>query len=117
MFGFVFGFPMFLLAVIILTVGEMLVTPVGQALVAKMSPADMRGRYMAAFGFTWAIPFGFGPLLAGYASDNIDPNLVWYASGIISFIAILAYLGLHASVGERFRKTEEKSKAVPVGAD
>ena len=117
MFGLVFGFPMFLLAMIILTVGEMLVTPVGQALVAKMSPEDMRGRYMAIFGFSFTIPFAIGPLMAGYVFDNFDPNLVWYASGILSFIAILAYLLLHVRVGDRFRETAEKPQSAPVGGD
>lgn len=107
MYGFVFGFPMFLLAMIILTVGEMIVTPVAQALVAKMSPEDMRGRYMAMFGFSWTIPFAIGPLLAGYISDNYDPNWVWYASGVLSFIAILAFLALHARVGGQFREITE----------
>ena len=117
LFGFVFGFPMFLLAMIILTVGELIVTPIGQALVAKMSPEDMRGRYMAMFGFSFTIPFALGPLLAGYVSDNFDPNWVWYASGIIAFIAILAYLLLHVRVGEQFQEKAEKPQPAPVGGD
>ena len=117
MYGFVFGFPMFILAMIILTVGELIVTPVAQALVAKMSPEDMRGRYMAMFGFSWTIPFAIAPLLAGYVSDNFDPNWVWYASGFLSFVAILAYIGLHVRYGERFRETSEQTKPAPVAGD
>ena len=82
-------------------------TPVAQALVAKMSPEDMRGRYMAMFGFSWTIPFAIGPLLAGYVSDNYDPNWVWYASGFLSLIAILAFMSLHKRVGKRFQETAE----------
>jgi MFS family permease len=117
MYGFVLGFWMFLLAMIILTVGEMVVTPVAQALVAKMSPEDMRGRYMAMFGFSWTIPFAIGPLLAGYVSDNFNPNWVWYASGILSFIAILAFLGLHMRVGGRFQKVAKQLQAAPETGD
>ena len=55
--------------------------------------------------------------MAGYVFDNFDPNLIWYASGIFSFIAILAYLLLHVRVGDRFRETAEKPQSAPVGGD
>ncbi|MBW8009718.1 MAG: MFS transporter [Chloroflexi bacterium] len=107
MYGFVAGFPLFLLAMIILTVGEMIVTPVAQAIVARLAPEDMRGRYMAMYGFSWTIPYAIGPLLAGYITDYIDPNWVWYASGIVSLMAIFGYLGLHLKSGERFQIAAE----------
>jgi MFS family permease len=87
MYGFVADYPMFALAMVIITLGEMIVAPVGQALVAQMSPQEMRGRYMAFFGFSWVIPAAVGPLLAGIVLDNLNPNLVWYAAGVIGMLA------------------------------
>jgi MFS family permease len=107
MYGFVAGFPLFLLAMIIITVGEMIVTPVAQAIVARLAPEDMRGRYMAMHGFSWTIPFAIGPLFAGYITDYIDPNWVWYASGIVSLLAIIGYLGLYLKSGARFQIAAE----------
>ena len=69
----------------------MLVSPVGQALVARFAPEDMRGRYMAVFGFSWVIPTAVGPLLAGLVMDNADPRWVWYATGFIGVIAAFAF--------------------------
>jgi MFS family permease len=91
MYGFVSTYGLFLLAMVIITIGEMLVAPVGQAIVARLAPEDMRGRYMAVFGFSWVIPTAVGPLLAGLVMDNADPRWVWYAAGIIGVIATGAY--------------------------
>ncbi len=106
MYGFVSTYLLFITAMIIITIGEMFVTPVGQALVANLSPEDMRGRYMAIFGFSYIIPFASGPLVAGWIMDNYSPNWVWYASGIVSMMAIGFYVLLHFRASERFTRKE-----------
>lgn len=99
MYGFVGAFWLFLLAMIIITIGEMIVSPVGQAIAVRLAPEDMRGRYMAAFGFSWTIPFMIGPTLAGMVLDNLDPHLLWYAAGAIGVLSALAYFLLELRVG------------------
>jgi MFS family permease len=91
MYGFVATFGLFLLAMVIITVGEMFVSPVAQAIVVRLAPDDMRGRYMAVFGFSWVIPSAIGPLLAGLVMDNLDPRWVWYAAGILGVVAAGAF--------------------------
>ncbi len=91
MYGFVSTYALFIAAMLIITVGEMLTAPTGQALVARFAPEDMRGRYMAVFGFSWVIPFTVGPLLAGLVMDNADPRWVWYAAGLIGLAAAGAF--------------------------
>jgi MFS family permease len=66
MFGFVSAYVLFVLAVVIITIGEMIMMPVSQALAANFAPLDMRGRYMAVFGLSWAIPSMVGPGAAGW---------------------------------------------------
>jgi len=94
MFGFVHGYALFVLAMIVITIGEMVVSPVSQSLTARFAPADMRGRYMAIFGISWGIPFMVGPILAGVVLDNLNPNFLWYAAGIIGALATLSFLYL-----------------------
>ena len=60
-YGLVSSYVPFVIAMLVITVGEMVVMPTAQALVAKMSPEDMRGRYMAIWGFGWSIPFRLKP--------------------------------------------------------
>lgn len=102
MYGFVAIFPLFLVAMAIITVGEMFVSPVSQAIVARMAPEDMRGRYMAVYGFTWLIPFAIGPLLAGLVMDNFNPDWVWFIAGIVGLVAAGGYFWLEARAG-RYR--------------
>jgi MFS family permease len=101
MYGFVSTYILFLLAMVIITAGEMIVAPVGQALVAKFAPEEMRGRYMAVFGYSWGISFMIGPYLAGIVLDNFDPRFLWYAAGIIGTLSVMGFLGLHRRVETR----------------
>ena len=103
MYGFVSVYSLFVLAMVIITIGEMIVAPMGQALVAKFSPEDMRGRYMAIHGFSWIFPFAFGPVMAGFVLDNFDPRWLWYIAGGIGLLAVLGFLTLQ----RRMEKNEE----------
>jgi MFS family permease len=100
MYGFVSWYGMFLLAMAIITIGEMLVSPVGSAIVARIAPVHMRGRYMAVYGFSWVIPMAFGPLLAGLVMDNFNPAYVWYLAGILGVIGAVVFYSLELRVGK-----------------
>jgi MFS family permease len=102
MYGFVATTIFFVIAMVIITIGEMLVTPTGQAIVAKLSPEDMRGRYMAVYGFSWIIPTAVGPLAAGLIMDNYNPNWVWYASGISMMLSAAIFAWLQIKSSDRF---------------
>ena len=103
MYGFVNNYPLFLGAMVIITIGEMLVTPVAQGLVARLAPEEMRGRYMALFGLSWIFPNAVGPLSAGIIMDNYNPDWVWYACGLISVAVALGYLSLTARTEQRLK--------------
>lgn len=105
LYGFVTGYAYFVFAMIVITFGEMIVAPVAQALTAQFAPENMRGRYMAIFGFSWGIPFMVGPLLAGLVLDNLNPNYLWYAAGCIGLLATLGFVYLQ-------RRTEPQPVAV-----
>ncbi len=69
---------------VIITFGEMITLLVSQTLAAHLSTEDMRGRYLAIFGLSWTLAAAIGPWAAGIIMDNYNPNLIWYAAGIIS---------------------------------
>lgn len=96
----------------ILTVGEMIVLPVSQAVVAKFAPEDKRGRYMAVYGYHWSIPMLFGIIIAGLIMDYINPYLVWYLAGILCLMAVIGFLLLH-----RVAKTRFSKEIVPISED
>jgi MFS family permease len=107
MYGFVSVYSLFMLAMVIITIGEMLIAPVWQALVARFAPEDMRGRYMAVAGFSGGIPYAVGPLLAGLILDNADPRVLWWAAGIVGGLAVSMYLWLHRHLQETPAKVAE----------
>lgn len=94
MYGFVSWYFLFLVAMAIITIGEMFVSPVGQAIATRLAPEHMRGRYMAMFGLSWGIPFMIGPTLAGMILDNLNPNILWYMAGVVGLLAALAYYAI-----------------------
>ncbi|MFX1374906.1 MAG: MDR family MFS transporter [Promethearchaeota archaeon] len=106
MYGFISVVYLFFVAMVVITIGEMIVTPVSQAAAASFAPEDKRGRYMAVFGFQWAIPNLFGVLLAGLIMENIGPNWVWYLAGILCMISIVGFWLLHGISKHRFLKEE-----------
>jgi MFS family permease len=108
MYGFVSAYFMFATAMVIITLGEMIVSPVSQALIASFAPEDMRGRYMAVSGFSWGIPFAVGPYLAGLIIDGPNPQYLWYAAGFIGLLSTIGFLSLHRT------KKQAKQTAVPV---
>ncbi len=95
MYGFVYTFPLFLVAMFIITIGEMMTVPTSQALVASFAPADMRGRYSAVYGLCWIVPSAIGPLAAGLVMDFGNANWVWWGCGILAVVAAIGFYLMH----------------------
>jgi predicted MFS family arabinose efflux permease len=111
MYGFVSLYSLFVVAILLITIGEMIVVPVGQALVARFAPEDMRGRYMAFYSLSWALPSSVGPWAAGLVLDNLNPHSLWYAGGIICAVAIVGFYVLHLSTKRRFVSAAEPPRS------
>jgi MFS family permease len=101
MFGLVSPYWLFVACIVIITMGEMIVVPVSQGLAANFAPEEMRGRYMAVFGLSWALPQAVGPGAAGYIMDNFNPNLLWYIGGVLCALSALSFWGLHQTLGRQ----------------
>lgn len=114
MFGFIHQYWLFVLAIVIITMGEMIIVPVQQTVALNFAPADMRGRYMGVFGFVWMIPATIGPGAAGLILDNLNPNLLWYIGGVLCSLSAFAFYLLHFRLGkqERFQPAPKKAESV-----
>ncbi len=109
MIGFVQQAGFFLVAVITITIGEMVMFPTNKALAVNFSPEDMRGRYMAIYDLGWTIPSTLGPAAAGLILDNFNPNLLWVLGGILCALAAAGFYAMHLWLG-----TQERFVPVPV---
>ena len=102
MYGIFDTYIMFIVAMIIITIGEMIYAPKEQTIVANIAPERMRGRYMAIRNFAWIIPIAIGPLGAGVIMDNFDPRYVWFAAGFVGSLSVIGFLILHFKAREKF---------------
>ena len=116
LFGVVTAYAFFALNIVIITIGEMIVMPTSQALATDFAPETMRGRYMAIFGLSWAIPSTLGPGAAGYILDNYNPNWLWFIGGVLCGISVLAYYALHERLGSRPQFAPAQKEPLSAGA-
>ena len=91
----------------------MIVVPTSQVLAAGFAPPDMRGRYMAGYGLSAAIPTTIGPGLAGLILDNYNPNLVWYIGGALCLVSALSFIALHRWLGSQERFLAKAKEDLP----
>ena len=111
MYGFVNSYELYLLAMVIITIGEMIFAPKEQTMIASFAPEHMRGRYMAISSFAWIIPVAIGPLGAGLIMDNLDPRYLWYAAGFVGSLSVIGFLILHFKVGEKIAERRSAGKS------
>lgn len=83
--------PLFALAVVVWTLGEISFMPVAGAYVADVAPRHLRGRYQGAWGLSFGVAFVLGPAL-GAAVYSVSPGFLW--SGCIALGALAALLVL-----------------------
>jgi MFS family permease len=99
--------PLFIFAMILITLGEMLVIPTSQAMTALLAPADMRARYVATERINWIVAQSLGPLGAAAIMDHFDPRWVWAGCSIICAVSIVSFYALH--LHSRDRLTEKQN--------
>lgn len=117
MIGFVHTVLLFILAITLITIGEMITFPTNRVIAAGFAPAELRGRYMAIYDLGWAVPATIGPAAAGLIFDNYSPNLLWYLGGILCMVSAISFYGLHLWLGkqERFDPTPAKTETSAPG--
>jgi MFS family permease len=107
--GLATGFNFLIMCMIIITIGEMMISPPSLTLVANLSPPESYGRYMGIFGFFNLSGWSLGPTLGGFLLDIFasQPVLIWTGIALLAITAGIFYL--------RFgpRLTEVQNSAFP----
>jgi len=93
------GFWGFLIAMVVMTIGELIIVPTSSTYVANLAPADKRGRYMSLYALTWGIAAGVSPVLGGFLNDQFGPAAIWYGGAMVGCLSIVAFLGLNRYAG------------------
>jgi MFS family permease len=92
--GWTTSFEWAVIAIVIVTTGEIIFSPVATAVVGELAPYDKRGRYMGFFGWSETIGMSLAPLAGGILLDTFTdtPNLVWVPIAAFGFIAAAGFL-------------------------
>ena len=98
--------PLFVFAMILITLGEMLVIPTSQAMTALLAPPDMRARYVATERINWITAQSLGPLAAAAIMDRFDPRWVWAGCSILCAISIISFYRLHLHAHKRISEKQ-----------
>lgn len=90
--GWIHAFGWAFLALVIITMGEVVFSPVSSAVVAEAAPPDKRGRYMGFFALTQTIGFSLSPLFGGVLLDAFPTRglPIW---GTIAAVGLVAAVG------------------------
>jgi MFS family permease len=92
----------YFLATLVWSTGEVIGLPGASALVAKLAPEDLRGRYQGAFSFCMSLAMTVAPILGGSVIDRAGMRAWWgvcFALGLVSAVAHLALGAAGASGG------------------
>ena len=90
--SFVGAYPVALMSMAVVTMGEMTISPTTLSVVGELSPPTWRGRYMGFYGLSETIGVSTGPLLGGILLDGF-PHGSFSIWGVIAGAAILAAIG------------------------
>jgi MFS family permease len=92
----------FWVSMIILTFGELILVPTGTTYAANRAPADLRGRYMTIYWFTWGLARAAAPLVGGLLNDQIAPQAIWIGGLMIGTVSAVILLALaREKMGEK----------------
>ena len=98
----------FLLAMVVMTFGELITAPTATAYVANLAPADQRGRYLGFFGLNWFIALSIGPMGAGILTDKFSIQTPWFVGAVVGVLSVLAFWSLR-QIGKAPEATQEIS--------
>jgi MFS family permease len=97
---------LFGLAVAVWTVGEIISATLSPAIVADLSPIDLRGLFQGVYGASWGLAAFLGPLLGGWIYQNLGPQALWFGCFGLGLLLAAGYLAL----GTRAVKSTERAR-------
>ncbi|MEC4015645.1 MDR family MFS transporter [Streptomyces sp. H27-D2] len=78
---------LYVVAVVVWTLGEIINSPTQMGLVVRLSPTHGRGRYQGMYALSWSIAALASPLLGGFVIDHYGADTLWAISAVIGTVA------------------------------
>lgn len=97
---------LFAVGIVIWTLGEIVGTAVAPAIIADLSPVELRGLYQGIFGSAWGLSFFIGPLLGGWIYDHLGASALWIGCLGLGVLLALGYLVMSAPAKRRMAQVK-----------
>jgi MFS family permease len=94
------------LTVAIWTLGEIIGATIAPAIVADLSPVELRGTFQGVFGAAYGLAAFVGPIIGGWVFENLGPNALWAGAFALGCVISLGYLAMARPAGRRMARTE-----------
>ncbi|WP_246514383.1 MDR family MFS transporter [Exiguobacterium alkaliphilum] len=98
------GFAMFMVAMIVMTVGEMFIWPAVPTIAAKLAPAGKAGQYQGLVNIAASVGRMIGPTMSGLLYDVFGINAVFGLMILLSAIGLFFFI----KTGSLNRQTSEE---------
>jgi MFS family permease len=82
------------LAMVVLTIGEMLSMPITNAVVADRAGTGLVGQYMGVYTLAFSTAFVIGPVVGTAVYQNLGPRVLWLGIGSLGIVLALAFTSL-----------------------
>lgn len=101
----------FILSMIVVTVGEIFIFPLGSVVIDRLAPDHMRGTYFGANGLR-SIGFFIGPWLGGYLLTHFNGRILFVVTTIIVAAGIIFYTLGYRRMIERDQPPEKQQQTL-----
>ena len=92
---FLENFVFFIVAMMVLTIGEMVINPTVTSYVSNLAPDHMRARYMGMLEMVYRVAMGTSPLVAGLINDLVAPSWIWVYGSLITLVGSAGFISLY----------------------
>ncbi|MDH4157893.1 MAG: MFS transporter [candidate division Zixibacteria bacterium] len=113
MIGLWAGFNFFMIAMVVVTVAEVFMSPPSLALTARLAPEGRMGRYMGIYGFFVASGWSFGPLYGGLILDHFykSPAICWLLISSLAVVSAIGYMVFKRALPAHFDNAVSSTRA------
>jgi MFS family permease len=81
----------YMLTVVVWTLGEMVNAPTQSGLVARLAPAEGRGRYQGVYTTSWSAAALVAPLAGGWVLDSAGAGWLWGSCAVLGTVTAGGY--------------------------
>lgn len=101
--GWTSSFGQLAACIVIVTIGEVIVSPAQLALTSKLAPAGRTGRYMGVYGFFQTSAWSLGPVYGTIILEwlGASPKLCWLLISSLALVSMVGYILLHRKLRSR----------------